>query len=81
MDKKKDLEKQNTEDTWISTCCRNEKKISKGFMKWLIQVLISLFVLIWSCYQISTNNENLEIYFSLVSTIIGLYLPAPNMND
>ena len=68
------------DETWISTCCHSEKKISKGFMKWIIQVLISLFVLAWSAIQISLTDENKEIYFSLISTIFGLYLPSPEFS-
>lgn len=73
-DKKKD-------DNWISTCCGTQKIISKGFTQYILQAFISIFILSWSCYQISKNNDNLEIYFSLISTILGLYLPQPQMND
>ena len=69
----------DSDETWISACCGAEKKISKGFMKWLIQVVISLFVLVWSAIQISLTDENKEIYFSLISTIVGLYLPSPDL--
>jgi hypothetical protein len=73
-DKKKD-------DNWISTCCGTQKVISKGFTQYILQAFISLFVLSWSCYQISKNNDNLEIYFSLISSILSLYITPPSMGN
>jgi hypothetical protein len=58
-----------------------EKKLSKGFLKWVVQVSISITILGWSLFQISTTEDNREIYFSLISTIIGIYLPSPDHKD
>jgi hypothetical protein len=58
-----------------------EKKLSKGFLKWVVQVSISITILVWSLFQISTTEDNREIYFSLISTIIGIYLPSPDHKD
>jgi len=74
MDEKKNSDEN---DTWISQCCKTEKKLSKGFLKWIVQVSISITILVWSLFQISTTEDNREIYFSLISTIIGIYLPSP----
>jgi len=68
-------------DTWVSQCCKMEKKLSKGFLKWVVQVSISITILVWSLFQISTTEDNREIYFSLISTIIGIYLPSPDHKD
>jgi hypothetical protein len=74
-------ETNSLEDTWVSDCCKIEKKLSKGFLKWIVQVSISITILVWSLFQISTTEDNREIYFSLISTIIGIYLPSPDHKE
>ena len=58
-------------------CCSHS---SKGFIKYIITVLISIITLGFSIFMIATNpDEDNAIYFSLLSSIITLYIPAPTL--
>ena len=76
-------EKEEVEEKiWlISDCCRNKNNLTKSCIKYVIQVLILTIVLLFSLIQISITNNNKEIYFSLISTIIGIFLPSPQMHE
>ena len=58
-------------------CCSSVYKSEVVFM---IQILFLFTILIFSIVQITMRAENLEIYFSLISSIIGILVPSPKMN-
>ena len=59
-------------------CC---SKASKSFIKCMVTVVMSLIVLCFSIFMIASNPENdNSIYFSLLSSIITLYIPAPTLD-
>jgi hypothetical protein len=61
---------------WV-TCC---SKSSKGFVKFVVQLCICAFVLVFSAVMIILNpEEDNSIYFSLLSSILTLYIPAPSL--
>jgi hypothetical protein len=70
----------NLEDTkqekW-GLCCSSVYKSEVVFM---IQIMFLFTILIFSIVQITMRAENLEIYFSLISSIIGILVPSPKMN-
>ena len=70
-------------DIWVSSCCRdNGTRVNKSFLKYMIQVLFSLILLIFSIIQIILlDDDDKSIYFSLISLIIGVYTPVPNHDD
>ena len=56
-------------------------KSSSVFIKYLVQVFISLIVLIFSIVQLSMDDKrDKSIYISLISTILGLFVPAPTLD-
>lgn len=59
-------------------CC---SKSSKSFIKYMVTVVMSIIVLSFSIFMIASNpgNDN-SIYFSLLSSIITLYVPAPTLD-
>lgn len=60
------------------TCC---SKSSKGFVKFVVQLCICAFVLVFSAVMIILNPEDdNSIYFSLLSSILTLYIPAPSLS-
>ena len=60
-----------------SGCC---SKTDSHFLKYLVQVIISLIILIFSIVMIVIKNgENCEVYFSIVSAILGIFSPSPSM--
>ena len=58
-------------------CCSSVYKSEVVFM---IQIMFLFTILIFSIVQITMRAENLEIYFSLISSIIGILIPQPKMN-
>lgn len=59
-------------------CC---SKSSKSFIKYMVTVVMSIIVLCFSIFMIASNPENdNSIYFSLLSSIISLYIPAPTLD-
>ena len=59
-------------------CC---SRSSVGFIKFSTQFIISLSVLFFSMSMIILypDRDN-SIYFSLISGIVSLYIPPPNIN-
>ena len=56
-------------------CCSHS---SVGFIKYIAMFSITLAILIFSMIQIATNSsDNNTIYFSLISSIMTLYIPSP----
>jgi FtsH-binding integral membrane protein len=58
-------------------CCSSVYKSEVVFM---IQIMFLFTILIFSIVQITLKSDNLEIYFSLISSIIGILVPSPKMN-
>jgi hypothetical protein len=58
-------------------CCSSVYKSEVVFM---IQIMFLFTILIFSIVQITMRAENLEIYFSLISSIIGILVPSPKMS-
>lgn len=69
-------ESSEDEKEWV-VCCSHS---SVHFIKYMFQVSTLSSVMIFSMYQISRNDvENKEIYFSLLGSILGTYLPSPEL--
>ena len=66
------------DDVQWRICCSHS---SKSFIKYVVTVIMSIIVLVFSIYMIATNPESdNSIYFSLVSSILTLYIPAPSLD-
>lgn len=63
-----------TKETY-DICC---SKTSVGFVKYIATFAITIAILIFSMIQIALNpQENNTIFFSLISSILTLYIPSP----
>jgi hypothetical protein len=62
---------------WKS-CCFN---LDKDFVKFFVQVAISLMILSLSIYKliIITDNDDKSLYVSLLTLILGIYTPQPTI--
>jgi len=59
------------------TCCSNS---SKAFIKYIFTISISVMILLFSAVMIVLNpDDDNSIYFSLISSIMTLYVSPPNM--
>lgn len=62
---------------WICLCC----KLNKGMTKFFVQVFISLSILGLSIYKliILEEGDDKSLYISLMTLILGIYTPQPNI--
>ena len=68
--------KQIIKEEW-NTCCSHS---SKSFIKYMITVMFCLIVVLFSIYMITDNpDKDNSIYFSLISSILSLYIPSPTL--
>jgi hypothetical protein len=70
-----DLES-DTKNKW-DLCCSS---VYKSEVVFFCQILFLFTILIFSMVQITLKATNIEIYFSLISTIIGVLIPQPKMS-
>jgi len=78
MDNKVIEVESHEDDVQWQICCSHS---SKSFIKYVVTVIMSIIVLVFSIYMIATNPENdNSIYFSLLSSILTLYIPAPSLD-
>ena len=75
---RKKIENEKLRDEWSGCCSRSNKE----FVKYITQIGFGASVMIFSMIQISRSDvENKEIYFSLLSGTLGLFLPNPQMKN
>jgi len=73
------IERTTTEDKIWTGCC---SKSNKEFVIFITQSCFGASLVIFSMIQIARNDvENKEIYFSLLSMIIGTFLPNPKIKE
>ena len=70
------IENEKLKDEW-TVCCSNT---NKHFLKYIVQVLFGVAVMLFAFIQVIRDVDQKEIYFSLISGIIGGFLPSPHMN-
>lgn len=74
-----DAERNQKDEQW-TLCC---SKSSKNFVLFMTQTVVLLSVLIFSIAMLATveNGVNRDLYVSLLSSVVGIYLPAPQIHD
>ena len=69
---------EHEDDVEWQICC---SKSSKSFIKYMVTVAMSIIVLCFSIFMFASNPENdNSIYFSLLSSILTLFVPAPTLD-
>lgn len=66
---------------YVSKCCSGQ--VSKALLRFVVTTFIALSLLFFAMYKLSTNvsGEEKALYYSLLSTCIAIYLPAPTPHD
>jgi len=76
--RRREIENKKLEDEW-NICC---SKSSSACIKFSTQMSIATIVLCFSMIMIIINQGNeSEIYFSLISFVVGLVFPHPTLNE
>lgn len=70
----------STSDEQWTLCC---SKSSKQFVMYLTQTVVLMSVLIFAIAMLASAQEgtNRDLYVSLLSSVLGIYLPAPQIHD
>jgi len=72
-----ELPQTEVDEQW-SGCC---SKTNSHFLKYIVQVIISVIILLFSIVMIVIKDGvGCEVYFSIISAIMGIYSPSPSMN-
>jgi len=66
-----------SDEQW-TLCC---SKSSKQFVMYLTQTVVLMSVLIFAIAMLASAQEgqNRDLYVSLLSSVLGIYLPAPQI--
>lgn len=59
-------------------CCSNVYKAEIVFFS---QISFLMTILLFSIVQIINKADNPEIYFSIISTVLGIVIPQPRLNE
>ena len=60
-------------DAEYNTCC---SKTKSSFLKFVSQLFVSLIILIYSLTMVALGRND-SVYYSLITLIIGVYIPTP----
>lgn len=74
-EEKKYIENDKLRNEWTGCCSKHDKH----FIKYITQIFMGASVMAFSMIMIATGAKNQEIYFSLLSGTLGLFLPHPQI--
>ena len=74
---KRRIENEKFKNEW-AICC---SKTNKEFLKYLVQIIMGGSVLCFSMIQILRGAKHSEIYFRLLSGVIGSFMPHPQIKN
>jgi hypothetical protein len=70
------IQEEDQDKEW-KLCC---SKSNKSFIKYITQVCFGASIMIFSMAQIARSDvDNKEIYYSMLSGTVGLFLPHPTL--
>ena len=73
-----DIEAPKVEDGQWTGCC---SKTDSTFLKYIVMVVICIIILFFSIIMIVIKDGvSCEVYFSMISAIMGIFAPSPSMN-
>ena len=67
-------EKNDRLEHWDTCCSRS----SSRFVKYLVQVVVSIIILIFAIVNISLGHND-PVYYSLLTLIVGVFIPSPTL--
>lgn len=78
-EERKHIENDILKNTWKSPCCGQDRVCSKPLLVFLMQGVIALIVLLFCMAQlaIAADPDNKAVYFSIISSLVTLFLPSP----
>jgi hypothetical protein len=74
---RKKIENDKLRDEWVGCCSRTDKHL----IKFIAQVAMGSCVIIFGMIQIIRDVENKNVYFSMISGTLGIFLPRPAIGN
>ena len=71
------MEEQKDPARWESCCFA----VDRDAVKFITQVIFGASVVVFSMFQIVMEAPNREIYFSIISSTVGVFMPHPEIKD
>jgi hypothetical protein len=71
------IENKKLAEEWSGCCSRT----NRHFIKYLTQCIFGGCVIVFSMVQLIREVDNPEIYFSMLSGTLGLFLPHPQIKN
>jgi hypothetical protein len=75
IDERGHIENEKLKEQWVGCC----SKTNKHFLKYIVQITMGAIVMVFSMAQVFLGAENPEIYFSLLSGTLGMFMPNPQI--
>jgi len=77
------IENKLLKESWRSPCCGGTATFSKAFLHFTIQAVITLAILTFCMYQLGSqvDPDNTAVYFSMISSMITLYITPPQLGQ
>ena len=69
--------KQEIDNKYKWVCCKS--KVRPSMIKYLVSVILASTVLMFSMVQIANGQDNQEIYFNIISFILGVFIKPPSL--
>jgi hypothetical protein len=79
MDSKVDILHMNDDPVELWTLCCSS--LHKAEIVFFVQVIFLFTIMIFSMIQIINKADSSEIYFSLLSSCIGIIIPSPSLSS
>jgi len=78
IEERKEAERDFNQYVWKSCCFNLDKRV----VIFSSQFVITLMIISFSLYQLSTDNscEHQQFYSSLITMLVGVYLPSPRLH-
>ena len=69
------IENEKLQNEWTGCC----SKTDKHYLKFITQIAMGSSVMIFSMVQIARGADSPEIYFSMLSGTLGIFIPHPQI--
>ncbi len=73
-----------SDPAYVSRCCRKDGEVSKALVRFMVTVFFTASLMGFAMFKLgleSTSSEERAIYYSLLTSVISLYVPAPTPHD
>lgn len=71
------IQNEHLRNDWVLCCSRTSPEL----IKYIVTVSVSMIVLIFSIVMIALETDDSNIYFNLLTFILGVYVKSPTLEN